>query len=231
MRKSKITLRTRAAIFLAFVFCLVGLVEAQNSQQNRTLIVAGHSGELAVVEMNGRTYVEVEGLARLANGSLTFRGTQIVLTLPAQDSHSQIHTSDVNRSSGSEFSKDFLEAGIEEMGAIREWRTALMSAVRQGTPVTEDWVGTFRNRAQQSLRLVSISATTDSDREALQLLTNEFNNMNQLSERFLAANRSLAYMPTNSLDNDPLNERILACAHSLAAMAGSGQFLDDGSCH
>jgi len=30
--------------------------------------------------------------------------------------------------------------------------------------------------------------------------------------------------------NDPLNKKIINCAHSLAAMAANGQFVDDGSC-
>jgi hypothetical protein len=33
------------------------------------------------------------------------------------------------------------------------------------------------------------------------------------------------------LKSDPLDQQILNCARSLAAMAASGQFVDDGSCH
>jgi hypothetical protein len=33
------------------------------------------------------------------------------------------------------------------------------------------------------------------------------------------------------LKSDPLNEQILSCARALAAMAASGQYVDDGSCH
>lgn len=116
------------------------------------------------------------------------------------------------------------------MSEIREWRSALISAIRQGYPVTEEWVASFRGQAQQNLRLASVAASTESDRNALQLLTNEFNNINKLTDRFVQASKSRTYVSPNALDNDPLDQKILNCAHSLAAMAASNQFVDDGSC-
>jgi hypothetical protein len=62
------------------------------------------------------------------------------------------------------------------------------------------------------------------------LLNNEFNNMKKLSDRFVEANQSRTYVPPTALDNDPLDQKILSCAHSLAAMAANNQFVDDGSC-
>jgi hypothetical protein len=55
--------------------------------------------------------------------------------------------------------------------------------------------------------------------------------MKQLSDRFLQANKSRTYIPPDSLNNDPLDQKILKCARSLAAMAAAGHFSDDGSCH
>jgi hypothetical protein len=52
-----------------------------------------------------------------------------------------------------------------------------------------------------------------------------------LSDRFLEANRTRTYISPDALNNDPLDQRILTCAHSLAAMAANGQYTDDGSCH
>jgi hypothetical protein len=183
-----------------------------------------------VVEMGGHLYVNIEALTRLANGSLSFRGNQIVLTLPAPGASTPATNLETSQLGASGFSKDFLKAAIEEMAGIREWRSALINAIRQGNWVTEDWVGTFRGQAQQNLRLVSLAASTESDRSALQLLTSEFNNMNKLSDRFLQANKSRTYVSPNALDNDPLDQKILDCAHSLAAMAANNQFVDDGSC-
>ena len=222
-------LRTRfGPVFLAVVTLnLPVLALTLAGQQNRTLIVTGHSGEAAVAEMGGHSYVEIESLARLVSGSLSFNGNQIILTLP----HAGASASTTTQASSSGFSKDFLKAGIEEMSVIREWRVTLRNAVQRGYPITEDWVGAFQARAEQSLRLVSLAATTESDKSAFQLLTNEFNNMKSLSGRFLEANKSRTYVAPESLDNDPLDQRILNCARGLAAMAASGQFTDDGSCH
>ena len=96
--------------------------------------------------------------------------------------------------------------------------------------LTEDWIAGFRGQAQQNLRLASVAASTESDRNAERLLTNEFNNMKKLSDRFVEANRSRTYVSPNALDNDPLNQKILNCGHALAAMAANNLFVDDGSC-
>jgi hypothetical protein len=214
--------------FMLVVFLnLPILALALAAQQNRTLIVAGHPGELAVVGMGGRSYVEIEALARLAKGSLSFNGNQIILTLPGAAAPVPATT----QTPPSGFTKDFIKAGIEEMSVIREWRITLKNAVQRGYPVTEDWMDAYQARAEQSLRLVSLSASTESDKNAVQLLTNEFNNMKSLSGRFVEANKSRSYISPESLNDDPLDQRILNCARGLAAMAASGQFVDESSCH
>ena len=219
--------RSLAWLTSLLFLCLSVLVLAHAAQQNRTFTVAGHSGEIPVVEMGGRSYVEIGALARLANGSLSFDGNQIILTFPGAAALPPTTTQPFP----SGFTKDFVRAGIEEMAVIREWRSTLRNAVQRGYPVTEDWIDGYRARAEQNLRLVSLAATTESDKSAVQLLTREFNNMKNLSDRFVVANKSRTYVSPDSLNNDPLDQRILNCARSLAAMAASGQFVDDGSCH
>ncbi len=70
-----------------------------------------------------------------------------------------------------------------------------------------------------------------SDHNAFQLLSNEFDNMQKLSNKVLAARKNMNYISADALKDDSLNQQILNCARSLAAMASSGQFQDDGSCH
>jgi hypothetical protein len=206
---------------LFFYLCVLAFAHA--AQANRTFTVAGHSGEIPVADIGGRSYVEIEALTRLANGSLSFSGNQITMTLPTSNAHA-------STTSTTGFTKEFLTAAIEQMSVIREWRSTLISAVQRGFPVTNDWMTGFSERAQHNLRLVSVAASTESDKNALRLLTNEFNNMKQLSNRFVEANKSRIYVHTDALENDPLDRRILNCGHSLAAMASSGQFVDDGAC-
>ena len=225
-------LRRRLRLVTLLFFCGLSIfVMVRAAPQNRTLVLTGHPGELPVLETGGRSYVDIEALTRLANGTLSFRGNQIVLTLPTGGASAPPTNPETEQPGVSGFSKDFLKAGLEEMAVIREWRSALINAIRQGHPVTEDWVGTFRAQAQQNLRLVSLAASTDSDRNALQLLNNEFNNMKKLSDRFVEATKSRTYVSPNALESDPLGQKILNCAHSLAAMASNNQFVDDGSCH
>jgi hypothetical protein len=214
-------------IVVAVAVALPTLALAQVARQTRTLIVNGHSGDTAIVEIEGRSYVELEALVRIANGALRFNGNQISVTLPAGGGPERASATSPPAPG---FSKDFLRAGIEQMAVIREWRIALTNAIERGYPVTEDWVGTYRSQATQNLRLASVAASTDADRNAVRLLGSELNNMNKLNQRFLDANQSMTMVATDALKGDPLDQKIVACGHSLAAMASSGQFVDDGSC-
>ncbi len=192
------------------------------SQPRMILTVDGHPGQAPVIQTDGKSWVEIEALANLTNGSLSFSGNQIILSL---------HTSPASQSESQGFSKGFLSAGIEAMSEIREWRSALQSAVQYGFPPNGDWVTRYRGAAMTSVRLASNAASTDSDRNAALLIGKEFDNMQQLSDKMLSARKNMTYIAPDALANDPLDKKILNCAHSLAAMAASGQFHDDGSCH
>jgi len=56
------------------------------AQQNLTLIVAGQPGQIPVLQMNGKSYVDVDALARLTNSSVSFKGNQVILTPPGSAS-------------------------------------------------------------------------------------------------------------------------------------------------
>ncbi len=214
-------------LLLCFIFA-VGMPAFTQAQPSGTLVVSGQPGQTPVLQINGRSYVDITALARLINGSVSFKGNQVTLTLPgAADSTPPAATSQP----ASAFSKDFLRAGIEEMSVIREWRSALTDAVQNGYPVTDAFVAGYRGQASTSLRLASVAASTDADRSAFQLLSNEFDNMQKLSNKVLAARKDMNYISADALKDDPLNQQVLTCARSLAAMASSGQFQDDGSCH
>ena len=204
---------------------------SETPQQNGSLRVTGHQGQAPVLEMNGRSYVDIETLARLINGSLAFKGDQILLTLPASGASTVTAASPTSQAANSEFSKDFMKAGIEEMSVIREWRSALLNALQNGDAVTDDFVAGYRGQAAANLRLVSVAISTDSDRSAYQLLSNELNNMQKLSDKVLSARKNMNYISRDALKGDPLDQQILSCARSLASMAASGHFQDDGTCN
>ena len=226
--RNKSSLLTR--VILLMLFIVPALALSQSAQETRTLIVNGQPGEVTVVQMNGRSYVDLEALARVANGSLGFSGNQITLTLPGATNGSATASPSASSQADPGLSKGFLRAGIEAMSVVREWHSALANAIKNGFPLAQGWLDGYRGQAASALRMASVAVSTDSDRSAFQLMTNGFNFMDSLSNKYLAARQSLNYIAPNALTNDPLDQKLLSCGHSLASMVASGQFVDDGSC-
>lgn len=201
--------------------------------QSTSLTVAGHGGQAPVIQRNGRSYVDVEGLARMTGGTLGFQGSRIVLTLPApavQPLHSVEPSPKPAEEKG--FTREFLRAGVEQMSVIREWRSALENAIRTNNPVEESWISYYRRTATDRMAMATASASTESDRRGVGLLQSEMAMIGQLSDRFLALRSNLTYVDPKSLDNDPLDQKILACAQGMAATAVPGAMFEDVSaCH
>jgi len=213
----------RRKSFCAKWICMMVVVAPAMAQsQQKNLVIDGHPGQIPVIEAGGNSCVGIESLASLMNASLSFHGDQITLSL---------HGASASQPGGQGFSKDFLAAGIEAMSEIREWRSALQTAVRYGFPTNAGWVSPYQNAATASVRQASVAASTEADRNAAQLIANELNNMQQLSDKMISARKNMTYIAPDALENDPLDKKIVNCAHSLGAMAASGQFHDDGSCH
>lgn len=208
-----------------------GLAHTQQ-QPSSTFTVVGHSGNARVIQKDGHSYVDVEGLARITGGTVGFHGSQIVFTLPAPLVRPAVTAPASAPPEKTGFSRDFLRAGIEGMSQVREWRAAIENAVRTNNPVEDSWVAPLRRASETSIALAASTAATDSDRKAVPLLQNQLNNMRQLSDRLLDLRRSLTFVGTDLLDNDPMDQRILACAQGLAAIAvPGGQFEDVAACH
>jgi hypothetical protein len=221
----------RGWLILLVLLFVPRLARSQAVQQSRTLILNGQSGPVKIMEIDGRSYVDLESLARIANGTLSFSKNQITLTLPSSAAVTEPEAAPPKLPANTGFSKEFLRASIEEMAMIREWRSALVNSIENSFPIQEDWVERYRGQAAASLGLASVAASTDSDRSAVELLSNEFDNMRALSVQLLAERKSMQYVSPEHLKDDPLNQQILTCARSLASMAVGGQFVDDASCH
>jgi len=202
---------------------------AQAPQQSGTLTINGYPGKAPVIQIDGKSYVEVEALARLANGSVSFQANQITLTLPASVPNTATPQTEQPEKPG--FSREFLRAAIEEVTVIREWRIAIVNAIHNNYPVTEDWIGGYGRAADSKLALVSVAAATDSDRNGLPLISNLYGNMQRLSDKYLAMRKSMTAVSPDLLENDPLGQQILNCARSLASLVAGGQFQDVATCH
>jgi len=203
---------------------------AQASHGDATLSIHGHDGQARVIQSGGRSFVDVESLARITGGTLGFQGNQIVLTLP--DASAASPRTPQQEAAKTGYSRDFLRAGIEAMSAVREWRSTVENAIRTNNPVDEIWVSGYRRTAENGMTLAVAAATTDSDRKAVALMQNELNHMRQWSDRFLDMRKTASYISPDILDNDALDQKILACAQGLAAQAvQGGQFEDVVACH
>ncbi len=212
---------------LTVLLAIAGIGLALAEQQDGTLVISGHSGQAPVTHLNGRSYVAIDALARLLNGSVNYRGNEIALTLPHAAGEA------ANQTAGRKLSRGFLNSGIETMSEIREWRSALLVAIRNGYGATDlpAVLDPYQARAAKTLRLASVAATTASDRDALQLLTRELGHMQQLSNQVVTARKNASYITADSVENDPLDQKILKCAQALGEMAASGEFQDTAACH
>jgi hypothetical protein len=106
----------------------------------------------------------------------------------------------------------------------------LKNGIERGYPLSDVWFGNFRRQIQSSLKQTEAAASTDVDQRALPLLTNEFNTMDALTNKYLKIAASRDYLAPDALNSDPLDQKLLTCWHSLASTAASNQFVDDGAC-
>lgn len=217
---------------------------AYSQQRSRILVITGYTGEASVIQRNGRPYVDLEMLAQMVNGALGYQGNRIVLTLPGSPNVSSAPNSNSaatpETASTSEsaapstaFSRQFVNAAIETLGDMREWASTLALTIKSGYPVGNA-MAEYRGRAAKSYALANAAASTDSDRNGLQLLTNEFNNLQTWSNNIVQARNSMSAanltLSQDGLQNDPLSQTIVRCFHFLGPMFASGRFEDDGSC-
>jgi len=219
-----------------FLWLLSPLVtSAQSSQQFRTLVVNDRSGKVAILEMGGKSYVDLNQLAQIAHGSISYDGNRIALSMPCTSTNPPEKPVETESSTTQSLSHEFMQAGIEEISLMREWASSLASVLQNGYPVTDSWISDFKAKAQAGLAAASAAASTDADRQAFQQLRSEFDAVREWSNKLVEARKSMdaakyALSP-DALRNDPLSQKIINCAHSLGQMLASGMFQDNPSCH
>ncbi len=232
--------KSRHILLLVCAAVLSGATFGQ-TQQQRKVVVNGQNGKADVIDQNGRVFVDVSALASIGKGSVSFDGPGIVLTLPAGASGKATASgagppvATAQPANNSALSQEFMKAGIEEIARLREWATTLASAIRGGYGVTDEWVSGYRDQASQSLKLAEAAASSDGDRDAVQLLHRIFNLVQQWSDQLVAAKKSMdtaKYTTSpNALREDPLSQKLIVCGHFVTQMLGSATFQDDASCH
>jgi hypothetical protein len=235
-------MRDRSAISYFLLFGLIllfaGILLAQNVP-DRPLIVNGKSAGMAV-QMGTHAFVDVETVAQVTNGSVTFEPDRIVLSIPTQGSSAAS-----NQAPGASLaplppapppglSRNFASQAIALLAEMREWRGAVGTILTYGVPVVGTWPQDYHDRVEADLERVGLTAATAADQDAMQLLRNEFSNLERWADDVVKTRESLNATNTvrpEAMQNDPLLAKISDCGRFLNSMLVSGQFSDDQSCH
>jgi hypothetical protein len=193
----------------------------------RTLIVNGKTVDAGVVQVEGRSYVDIEGLAKGIGGSVTFEANQIALTIPGPPPSAALQTAEG-------MSKELQKIAVFTLAEMREWRGAIGTVVTSGMPVVGTWSQDYHDRVEADLMQATLAASTEPDRQALQLLQQEFTLLTEWADNVLGERKALNAARTidpNSLENDQSLAKISKCGQFLSSMIVSGTFSDDSSCH
>jgi hypothetical protein len=213
-------------VLLGFAFAFVAVLFAQGPS-DKTLLVNGQNTGETVLQSEGRFYVDIETLARITSGTVRVEPTQIVLTIPTANSDaSSPESTDV-------LSKEFVSAAIVALADMKEWKGALRTMITYGLAVDDSWAQTYRDQAETSLTQAAVEASTDGDRSALQLLSNQFAHLAKWQSDVFADRRVLNGAETvdpNALQDDPALTKISSCGRFLNNMLVGRTFADNSSC-
>jgi hypothetical protein len=203
--------------------------QAQDNHAQRTLEVNGHTGQTIVYQISGSSYVDLESLARIANGSLSFRGGSIVLHLPAADAASHGQPSTIG------MTNDFMKASLQVLASLKDWTNILAHEFQRGLAPSPGGLAALHNNAADQLRVATVDAATESDDHALRLLTLHFNQVDNWNKKLAAERKNLDmgkyYSNPNALARDESYQRITSCANFLATMLPSGHFQESHVCN
>src|ERR1700684_4260352 len=72
----------RFLIWLGFVLALAGTLSAQTAS-DKVLVVNGKTVDSGLIQIGGRSYVDVEAIAQVTNGSFVVDPHRVVLNIPA----------------------------------------------------------------------------------------------------------------------------------------------------
>ena len=213
-------------VLLGLAFSFVAVLLAQGPSDKKLLVNGENTGG-TVLQAEGRFYVDIETLARITSGTVSVEPTQILLTIPTSNSEaSSPETEGV-------LSKDFVSAAIVALADMKEWKGALRTMITYGLAVDDSWAQTYREQAETSLTQAAVEASTEGDRSALQLLSNQFAHLAKWESDVFADRKALNGAETvdpNGLQNDPALAKITNCGRFLNNMLVGGTFADHSSC-
>lgn len=221
--------------FAFALFFFAGIAAAQPDHKSQTISVNGRAGEAMIYQIDGKAYVDLESLVRIAHGSMSFQGQRIVLQLPGSESDANAHASSSHEPSSAKMSQEFMRSSAQTLTVLKNWTTTLAHGIQNGVPGDGSRMVVFHDRAADALRLATIDATSNADQDALRLLTNHFNSVNAWSDKLISERKRMdtaKYSITpDALKNDESYQKISACSKFLSTMLPNGVFHDNYACH
>ena len=217
-------------ILFGIILACAGMLFAQ-AIPDRTLFVNGKSYG-TVAQIDGRSYVDIETLTQITGGSVTIEPNRILLTIIAPGSEANSNAAPPPPPQG--LSRGFSSAAISELAEMREWRGAVGTILTYNVPVVGTWPQDYRDHVNANLLQVGLAASTPSDQDAFQLLSNEFANLEQWADQVVSNRNSMNATNTvtpNAVGNDQTLAKITDCGRFLNSMLVSGAYADNASCH
>jgi hypothetical protein len=204
-----------------------GLLWAQRGPDKK-LEVNGKTMDSPIVQIGGRSYVDLETLAQITNGVIAVQPDRVVLTIPTAPSAAP------PAPRPDALSREFAREAIGLLAEMREWRGAIGTTRTYNVQFTGTWPQDYHDRVEADLQRVAVAAVTPGDQQALQLLRNEFDNLSNWANSVIAERQALNATKTvdpNMTQNDQALAKLSACSNFLSSMLVSGTFADDASCH
>ncbi len=241
----RIQFQLRYVIVVVLVLSVARLLMAQTAPSappRKSLVVEGKTLDGAVIQVDGRSYVDLEALAQAVGGSVTIEPSRVTLNMvppaasapPAQTAALAAPVENAVATLPDAMSRDFMRTSIAMLSEMREWRGAVGVVVSTGIPVTGTWPQDYRDRVEASLSQASVAATNGADRDALELLQNEYGNLQGWADAVIGARQSLnaaQSVDPNALANDKMLQKLTACSQFLNSMLVSGTYTDNSNCH
>jgi hypothetical protein len=227
-------MKPQRALQIAVIFVvsisIVGIMLAQSAAPKQ-LVVNGRVTNATIVQVGGRSYVDVDTLAQLTNGSISVGPTQIVLTIPTASTNA--NSSAAAPAATSNLSRNFATVAINTVAQMKEWTGAVATMVTYGLAADVTRAQDDHDKVETTLAQASVAASTSADHDAFRLLNNQFSAVQNWASSVAAERQALngdKTMDPNALQNDPALAKITNCASFLNSMLASGTFSDNATC-
>lgn len=221
----------RNRLFIAWLGLLVsgaGVLFAQRTP-TKILVLNGRNAGPAVIQFGGRYYAEIDAIAQITNGSVTYQPDRVVLTIPNMAADGAAPQVVRER-----LSKEFAAAAIAAVAEMREWKDIVVTVIGFGVLVDDTWSREYHDRAEEGLKLATVAVSNTSDQSALQLLQSEFSIIDQWAGETVSTRRALnatRTMAPDAIRNDPVQIKIADCTRFLSSMLASGVYANSPNCH